>query len=1189
MKKGEAPARYVTTTPVAMVAASSSPPLLADRYQRLGVVGRGATGTVYRAVDRLTRRRVALKTLTTEPASDAAASDVTLSRPSPGGPELLEREFRLIAGLRHPNVVASLDYAIAEDGRPFFTMDLQDDARALRDAAVGRTFAGKLELLVQLLHALAYLHRRGLVHRDVKPENALCAGDVVKLIDFGLVKSPRDAERGACGTLAYAAPEILRGAAADVRADLYAVGIIAYEIFAGRHPFDLTSPAKLLQSVFASSPDFTLPGIDPAAAPVLARLLARDRNERFADAIDVIAAFEAALHSPLASETRSTRASFLHGAELVGRDAELARLRLALPHVVTEDRKAVLVGGESGVGKTRLLEELATEAMVRGIRVLRGQALREGARPYEVWRGVLRLLMLLAEPGELEASVLKGVVPDIELLLAHDVPDAPELDPEAAHQRLTRVLEALLRRCGQPVLIVLEDLQWAGVESLKLFSRARALSSELPLLVVASYRSDERPDLPNELAGVELVALERLTANEVARLCESITGDRSGDASSRALAELVSRESHGNVFLVLELMRTLAEAAGGLERVSALPLSSQQLSGHIDGLLHGRVEHLSQDDRAFLRVAAVAGRELDMELLAGLHPTVDVEACANRAVEAGVLSSVQGRWWFAHDKLREALIDALPEEQRRKVHARLAEAISASAPGDASTLAHHYAGARDSAREQEYAALAGDLFLRSGAYHEAIPYLRRALVLSGPADRGLSKGAVQRRLGEALFRSGQLVEARAMFAAALATLGRPLPRSRPRLIGRMAVAACVQLGLRARRRARPVADAAEVAQLEEAILVYTQLSRVAVHMNDEELVLHVTLSALNLAERGQLLAHRARLAAVMGAVMGIMPVHRWARFYFELAQTLSAQLDDPAIQALVLAHQGYYEAGIGKWQECREHLEQSMTLYDQVGDVRLWEESVSILAYAMFFHGEIQRSQELYRMLERSGEERLDAQITGWGLANRIKVLVRTGRLDHVDELATGVEKLLVDKICTQVWDGVTVELELARGDLGAARRAAGVAAARLEASASRSFMTCTTYSVIAQALLACWRAAIEAGQSDEAIELRAAAAKANRALAKIAGIFPIADAARLVHAGTFELLSGRPERARALWEQAARTAASREQPYEEALALTALAELPGTIDRRAKLERARLLLDRMGTVLPPPKAPAKP
>jgi hypothetical protein len=320
----------------------------------------------------------------------------------------------------------------------------------------------------------------------------------------------------------------------------------------------------------------------------------------------------------------------------------------------------------------------------------------------------------------------------------------------------------------------------------------------------------------------------------------------------------------------------------------------------------------------------------------------------------------------------------------------------------------------------------------------------------------------------------------------------------------------------------------------------------------------------------------------MGAVMGLVPVHRWARWYFERARALSAQLDDPAIEALVLAHQGYYEAGIGQWQECREHLEQSMVLYDQVGDVRLWEESVSILAYAMFFKGELQRSQELYRTLERSGEERLDVQITSWGLANRIKLLVRTGRLAEVDELMKRVDALLVDGITKRVRDGVRVELELAREDLVAARRAATSAAADLAALSSRSFMTCSTYAMIPQALLTCWKAARAAGHSDDERELRDAAARANRALAKIAGIFPNAEAARLLHAGSFERLRGRPERARKLWEQAAAAAVTRELPYEEALALFALAELPGSNDRDAKLARARILLDRMGASLPP-------
>lgn len=1166
-----------STTP--LPGSSSPTPLLAHRYQRLGVIGRGATGTVYRAADRLTGRLVALKTVATDPKDDANASSVTEQSARTG--ELLAREFRLLAGLRHPNVIASLDYGLDDTGRPFFTMDLQDRACTLREAAEGQAVTAKVDLLVQLLHALAYLHRRGLVHRDVKPENALCVGGVVKLIDFGLAVPGGQAEAGSRGTLAYAAPEILRGAPVDERADLYAVGVIAYEILAGSHPFEASSPAKLLRSVFGSSPDFDKPGLEPALAPVLRRLLARERADRFGDALEVIAALASALGRPLPLETISTRESFLHGAALIGREAELERLVRALPETASDDRRSVLVGGESGIGKSRLLEELAVEAMVRGVVVLRGQALREGSRPYEPWRGVLRLLALSAEPGELEAAVLGGVVPGIARLLGRPVPAPPELDPEATHLRLVRVIETLLRRCDQPMLIVLEDIQWAGNESLKLFARVQTIAPELRLLMVASYRSDERPGLAGELPGADDLVLERLPAGAVARLCASMLGERSEEPATRQeLLELVSRESDGNVFRVVEIMRALAYEAGGLERVGTLPLAERLLTGRVEGLVHRRVERLSGSDRALLQTAAVAGRELDLEILASLHPDLDVEACAARAAAAAVLSSVQGRWWFAHDKLRDALIEALPDEDRRLVHGRLANAILAVSPTQASTLAHHFGAAGETRREREFASLAGDQFLRSGAYHEAIPYLRRALELTAPGDPELARAILERQLGEALFRCGQLTEAREALAAALSTLGRPLPASRPRFVLALLGQATAQLGLRARRRSAPAPAATDVERFEEAVLAYTQLSRLAHHESDEELVLLVTLTALNLSERGQLRAHHARLSAVMGAVMGLLPLHRGARFYFATAQALGEELDDPSLHAFVLAHQGYYEAGVGEWQACREHLERSMELYDQTGDVRLWEESVSILAYALFFKGEVQRSLELFRALERSGEERVDRQIMSWGLTNRIKLLVRSGPLANVDELVERVDAILVDGITKTVRDGALVELELARGSVEAAGEAAGAAAKRLERSAPRSFMACSTYAVIAEALLARWAAARAKGAQGEARDLQRAAARANRALAKIARVFPIVEPARLLHAGTFEALSGRSARARALWQKAAELAATRELPFEEALALGALARRPEAHDRAGMQERARALLDRMGALL---------
>ncbi len=1111
---------------------------IARRYDRLDVLGRGATGTVYRAYDRLHRRLVALKSslLEIEPAGD----DPLSSQPIRSG-GLLAREFVLLAGLRHPNVVACMDYGLDASERPFCTMDLQRDALPLREFARDLPLGAKVDLLVQLLHALAYVHRRGLVHRDVKPDNVLATRGVVKLIDFGLATAAGTVASSPVGTLAYSAPEVVRCAPADASADLFAVGVIAYELCAGRHPFDTRSSAALLQGLFRGEIDWA--PIEPRMAPVVRRLLARSPAERFASALDVVAAMTEAAARSLPLETVSTREAFLQGTELVGRDAELERLARAIPPREGTGG-AIVVTGESGVGKSRLLEELGVRAMTRGVRVLRGQSLESGGRPYEPWRAVLRALALLGQPTPLEESVIAGVVPDVAIVLERAIDGAPELDSEATHLRVVRVLDALLRRFPEPLLVVLEDVQWAGAESLALFARVRSLAAELPIAIVASFRGDASA-LPEELGRAEIMALERLSPASVSRLCATTIGGPRGER----LAELVFEQSRGNAFAVLEVVRTLAGEAGGLERVTDLDAPERALAGRVERLLDRRVERLSENDRAVLRSAAIAGRELDLELLAAIHAGVDIAASAARAVDAAVLASVQGRFWFAHDKLRDAVVEAITDEERRRLHGEVAEALLRIAPDDAATLAHHFRAAGDRSREGEHAAKAGDQFLRSGAYRDAIPHLERAIELLGaPGGPRLVRARLERQLGESLFRCGKLPDAKRTLASALVALGRPLPASKLDLARAMVVEASAQAALRARRSAtRGHADPS----LEESILVYTQLSRLAHHLNDEPLVLYVTLSALNLAERGGARLHRARLSAVFGAVMGLAPVHRWARFYFRVARELGARVEDDSLRAFILAHEGYYEAGIGAWDACARHLEESIELYDRIGDVRLAEESVSILAYATFYKGERARSLELYERLERSGAERGDTQIVSWGVTNRIKLMIASGRMDAIDDaLLARAEALLVDGITKAVHDGVVVELALARGDLAAARRAAEAGVARLEKSPPRSFMACSTYASMADALLAC------AAKNPRDRALRARAEKAVRALASVARVFPIAEPARLRAAGVLESLGGRRAKARALLERAAELAAEREQPADEARSRAALAAL---------------------------------
>src|SRR5258708_18345088 len=217
-----------------MAIAEARSAIIGRRYQLLDPLGQGGMGIVFRAVDRLSGQHVALKHVMapTEQllfASQTGKADLRLA---------LASEFQILATLRHPNIIGVLDYGFDEQLRPYFTMDLLEQPRTLMKAARDAALPIKIDLLVQMLQALTYVHRRGIVHRDLKPSNVLVGQDSkVKVLDFGLSLEVGQVQDSS-GTLAYMAPEVMKGERASIAADLYAVGVMAYELLVGHHPFD---------------------------------------------------------------------------------------------------------------------------------------------------------------------------------------------------------------------------------------------------------------------------------------------------------------------------------------------------------------------------------------------------------------------------------------------------------------------------------------------------------------------------------------------------------------------------------------------------------------------------------------------------------------------------------------------------------------------------------------------------------------------------------------------------------------------------------------------------------------------------------------------------------------------------------------------------------------------------------------
>lgn len=725
--------------------------MVGRRYIVQDQIGRGGMGVVYTALDSFTGKQVALKK-----SGVLAIGGETLA-PTKDSTEfrlLLVNEFKILAGLRHPNIISVLDYGFDEDKSPYFTMELLQNARSLRDAAIDRSDEYKLGLVVQVLQALAYLHRHSILHLDLKPGNVLVVGDEVRVLDFGIAmlrQKDDEQEQLIAGTPAYIAPEVFRGEKPSPAADLYAVGVMAHELFVGHTPFLNLDTNKMLNDILFT-PLYIEPGIlDAGISLVIQRLMEKSPNDRYSSAIEVIQALNDATGQEFPVETAAIRSSFLEAAPFAGREREMTRLLDELKSSFSGEGRAWLIAGESGVGKSRLLDELRIYALVDGGNVLKGQAISEGGNPFQVWQDVLYRLSVMTDISPLEASILTPIVPKIASIVGGDVPELPDLDASAAQDRMFRTIEAIFARLDQPLLVILSDLHWADDESLQLLARLLPMVSQERIMLVGSYRDDERPRLPELLPTMNLLKLNRLDAQGIEDVLSSITGSAGRNPE---LVGLLERETEGNMFFLLEVVNALAEEAGGLSPIATMQLPEKVVTGGVQAIIDRRLDRIPADARPLLDLAAVAGRQLDLSVLKKLEPAVDFDDWLSDATDAAVLMVDEETWSFAHNKVRDQIVADLDENTLRATHRRLAEAIEAVYPdgaGQYAALAQHWEWAQESEKAFRWYKLAGAQSQEAYAPIKAIEYYQKALTLMSPGRKSArERVAIYTGLGQML-------------------------------------------------------------------------------------------------------------------------------------------------------------------------------------------------------------------------------------------------------------------------------------------------------------------------------------------------------------------------------------------------------------------------------------------------------
>ena len=690
-----------------------------------------------------------------------------------------------------------------------------------------------LGMALQLAQTLAAIHRRGVLHRSISPGHILLCGPerMPTLINFQLATTV-DGHAGPAqhrdipGTLAYVSPEQTgrTGRTVDQRADLYALGATLYEVAAGRPPFEADDPLQLIHDHLArlpAPPATVRPGLPRMLSEIILRLLEKEPDRRYQSAeglaFDLARLREAQAKGssePFGLGERDFPLRLSPPARLVSRQWEIAALRRALEEAIDGKRRVVLVAGAPGVGKTSLINELRPM-----VTALRGSFVSGKFDQYrhdaptatvQALRALGRLLLaepqaelaerrarILAQLGP-NAGLIPAMLPEFAPLLGVQ-PEVPAGDPLLVEARLRLTVMELLRAIvspARPLVMVLDDLQWAGAGPIRFIESVLARDDLRGLLLVGAYR-DAEVGVANPLSavlgrwqqlGVVPLVLKNLPPAGLGELLREML--RMPRAQAAALAQAVGARTGGNPFDTVELVNALRHDGALVPGPEGWEWDGATIRRHIGQgdvieLVRARITQLPQTGRDLLEAVACLGGEVRLSLLraaTGLSPA-ELEEQLATPLEAGLLVLEQAddsALQLRHDRVQQAAYGVLSPERRTALHLSLARRL-ASHPEFIAAAALQYLPVADEVKEPQECHRAARLL------HEAAAQARRTanyatmdrlitaaiglLIRAGPetaaetaADERLLAGLEIERHA-ALYSLGRLDEADAVYRA----------------------------------------------------------------------------------------------------------------------------------------------------------------------------------------------------------------------------------------------------------------------------------------------------------------------------------------------------------------------------------------------------------------------------------------
>ena len=654
--------------------------------------------------------------------------------PSPACLRRMQEEYALGSELDPAYVVRPLSLVQAK-GRALLV--LEDPGGEPLDRLLGSPMeiGSFLRLAPSIASVVGTLHRRGLVHKDIKPANILVNGatGAVRFMGFG-VASRLTRERQApeppetiAGTLAYMAPEQTgrMNRSVDSRSDLYALGVTFYELLTGALPFTAADPIELIHCHIAREPVPPSELASAVPAPlsiIIMKLLAKTAEERYQTAAGVEADLRKCLTAwdstgridpfPLALQDASER--LMIPEKLYGRDGQIATLLAAFDRVLSHGgSELVLVCGYSGIGKSSVVNELHKVIVLpRGIFISGKFDLRLRDTPHstlaQAFQGLIQQLLngpeddiirwreAIQEAVGNQGRLLTDLIPNLVRLIGPQ-PTVAVLSSVDAQLRFQTVFQRFVGVFAQgqhPLVIFIDDLQWIDPATLTLIEYLLLHPDTRHLLLIGAYRDNEvgpAHPLMQKLealrragARVGQIVLGPLSVDDINQLlCDTL---RRTQEEMRPLAELVHNRSGGNPFFAGQFLASVAEE--GLVEFDPGSRSwtwnlgailDKRLSDNPVELMISRLRRLPPQAQRALKLLACLGNQADFATLTKLRNGSDeaMHAGFRDAVRAGAAIPREGSYRFSHDRVQEAAYALIPTERRAELHLRIGRLLIA--------------------------------------------------------------------------------------------------------------------------------------------------------------------------------------------------------------------------------------------------------------------------------------------------------------------------------------------------------------------------------------------------------------------------------------------------------------------------------------------------------------------------------